>query len=241
MERTSPKTLAFFLRLCQTAPILQEDNPTSTAIATDPTRCAGHVPYIFPDLRAQGGRFGLTAIRRIHHRSPPFAPCTPPGWEAQGGKEPRGLLCAWPWDPSSGLVELRAGRWGAPRGAGRPPLGLPQVVVAEVALEALQLGVVVVGRGAAARAALGQVVSAAAVTCRKAKEELGELLSAPWLPAPSPAGLEKREDVHESPHVPSQPCSERCWGSGGGCGTPAAPEGLTWWLQQGAQMFLWQG
>lgn len=90
MERTSPKTLAFFLHLCQTAPILQEDNPTSTAIATDPARCAGHVPYIFPDLRAQGGRFGLTAIRRIHHRSPPFAPCTPPGWEAQGGKEPGG-------------------------------------------------------------------------------------------------------------------------------------------------------
>lgn len=162
MERTSPKTLACFLHLCQTVPISQ-DNPTYCYL----TFCAGQVPYISPDLRTQGGRFGLTAILRIHHRSPPFAPHTPPGWAAPGGP-----LCAWPWDPSSGLVEVRAGCRGAPRGAGRPPLGLPQVVVAEVALEALQLGVVVVGSGAAAREALGQVISTAAVTCKKPKLSL---------------------------------------------------------------------
>lgn len=49
MERTSPKTLACFLHLCQTAPISQ-DNPTYCYF----TSCAGQVPYISPDLGAQG-------------------------------------------------------------------------------------------------------------------------------------------------------------------------------------------
>lgn len=66
------------------------------------------------------------------------------------------------------MVKLLAGGWGGVRGARLLGLGFPQVVIAEVALEALELGIVVVGWGVGARAAgVRQVVSAKIPTCRK--------------------------------------------------------------------------
>lgn len=72
-------------------------------------------------------------------------------------KEPGGFSAPGCGGLPSGLVKLLAGSWGARL----LRLGFPQVVVAEVALEALELGIVMVGCGVAVRAAgLWQVVSA---------------------------------------------------------------------------------
>lgn len=66
------------------------------------------------------------------------------------------------------LVNLLGRGRGAAGGAQLLLLGFPQVVVAEVALEALQLGVVVVGRGVPAGAGgVGQA-------CRKTGEKTGQ-------------------------------------------------------------------
>lgn len=68
----------------------------------------------------------------------------------------------------SGLVKLLARCWGGMRGARLLRLCFPQVVIAEVALEALELGIVVVGCGVTVRATgLWQVISADIPVCRK--------------------------------------------------------------------------
>lgn len=83
-------------------------------------------------------------------------------------KEPRGFSVPGCGGLPSGLVKLLAGHWGGVRGARLLRLGFPQVVIAEVALEALELGIVMVGCGVVVWAAgLWQVVSAKIPICRK--------------------------------------------------------------------------
>lgn len=62
-------------------------------------------------------------------------------------KEPGGFPVPGCGGVPSGLVKLLAGRWEGVWGARLLLLGFPQVVIAEVALQALELGVVMVGWG----------------------------------------------------------------------------------------------
>lgn len=60
-------------------------------------------------------------------------------------KEPGGFSMPGYGGFPSGLVKLLAGRWGGVRGVWLLLLRFPQVIITEVALEALELGIIMVG------------------------------------------------------------------------------------------------
>lgn len=126
--------------------------------------------------------------------------CTPQAPQP-GGKpsERRAPGCG---DLPSSLVKLLAGCWGDVRGVQLLFLGFPQVVIAEVALEALELGIVVVGCGVAVRAAgLWQVVSADIPICRKTDRNAQRAHEQASLPSPLPAESTGEGQRNRSPHA----------------------------------------